>query len=281
MANKAGCLCGKVSWEISGAPFHAFNCHCKLCRKAHGAPFGTYWFLESDQFRFTGETDTIVHYRSSHMLVRSFCGECGSVVPYSGGQSTTWVVPGGCHDDGEKSHCNVFVAHKAPWHEPPANLPNHDDYPKSTGYDRVEEIPLPPQPEGTVRGSCMCGTVQFHLTEPFKVVHNCYCTRCRRARAAAHTTNGFTAIEGVTYISGEDRVKTYKVSDAEHFTQAFCEVCGSKVPRKDPNRKIAITPLGALDDDPEATAVDHIYVDYKAKWYDITDHLPQFPEDPA
>ena len=41
MTNKASCLCGSVTWEITTEPFQAFNCHCKLCRKAHGSAFGT------------------------------------------------------------------------------------------------------------------------------------------------------------------------------------------------------------------------------------------------
>ena len=52
------------------------------------------------------------------------------------------------------------------------------------------------------------------------------------------------------------------------------------MPRLDAGRGIAVIPLGALDDDPEARAAAHIFVDYMAKWYEITDDLPQFGEEP-
>ena len=117
MTNKASCLCGSVTWEITTEPFQAFNCHCKLCRKAHGSAFGTYWFMHPDQFRWTSATDTIAHYRSSHLLTRSFCGTCGSVVPYPSDARDHIVSLGGCHDRGKKSDCNIFVAHNAPWHD--------------------------------------------------------------------------------------------------------------------------------------------------------------------
>ena len=52
------------------------------------------------------------------------------------------------------------------------------------------------------------------------------------------------------------------------------------MPRLDPGRQIAVIPFGSLDDDPGVKAVDHIYVDYKAKWYEITDDLPTFAEAP-
>ena len=136
-------------------------------------------------------------------------------------------------------------------------------------------------PEGVVRGSCVCGSIEFHLTEPFKVVHNCHCTRCRRARAAAHATNGFVSLGGIQFVKGEEHLKTYKLPEAKFFTQVFCETCGGKMPRIDTQRGVAVVPLGALDDDPKAKAVDHIFVAYKAGWHDITDDLPTYEEGPS
>ncbi len=280
MKNQSSCLCGSVRWEITAEPFYAFNCHCKLCRKAHGSAFGTYWFVEREHFHWLSETDTIVRYRSSPLLARNFCGSCGSVVPYPSEQSKKMLVPGGGHNDGKPSDCHVFAAHSAPWYDITGDLPQHDDYPDYTGFQRVEEAPLAPRPEGIVRGSCMCGTVKYHISAPFKAVHNCHCQRCRKARAAAHATNGFTSMGDVKFVAGEDNLACYKVPDAQYFSQVFCKTCGSKMPRLDPDRQIAVIPFGSLDDDPEARPIDHIYVDYKAKWHAITDGLPVFGEMP-
>ena len=280
MKNKASCLCGSVRWEITAEPFQAFNCHCKLCRKAHGTAFATYWFLLPDQLHWTSNTDTIVHYRSSSLLTRSFCGTCGSVVPYRSERGDHVVSPAGCHDDGGKSDCNIFVAHGAPWHDITGDLPRHADYPPETAYESVAAQPAVAGPKGVIRGSCMCAAIEFHLTEPFRVVHNCHCSRCRRARAAAHASNGFTAMNGVQFIRGEKHLKSFKLPGAKYFTQVFCEVCGSKMPRIDPDRQIALVPLGSLDDDPGVKPADHIFVGSKAHWFDITDALPVFQEAP-
>lgn len=281
MKNEASCLCGSVTWEIAAEPFHAFNCHCKLCRKAHGTAFATYWFLLPDQLHWTSNTDTIVRFRSSNRVNRSFCGTCGSVVPYASERGDHVVAPAGCHDDGRKSDCNIFVAHSAPWYDITGDLPRHADYPPETGYERVDEKPSTTGPEGVVRGSCLCSAVEFHVTRPFRVVHNCHCGRCRRARAAAHATNGFTAMDGVQFIRGEDHLRSYKAPGAKFFTQVFCDVCGAKMPRIDPDRQLALVPFGSLDDDPGVKAVDHIFVAFKAKWHDISDALPVFREAPS
>ncbi len=276
--NKGKCLCGSVTWEIEGEPFQAFNCHCRMCQKVHGAAFGTYWFLKADQIRWTSSTDTIVHYRSSDVLTRTSCDVCGSVVPYADDDGEHWIAPAGCHDDGRKSDCNIFVPDSSPWHTVTGDLPQHDVYPPDSGITSVPGKPVTESPEGVVRGSCQCGAVDFHVTEPFKVAHNCHCTRCRQGRSAAHASNGFTTADAVTFVKGEDQLKSYKVPDAKFFTQTFCKTCSSLMPRIDEARGIAVIPLGCLDDDPGMKPVDHIFVANKAGWHEITDDLPTFEQ---
>jgi len=36
-------------------------------------------------------------------------------------------------------------------------------------------------------------------------------------------------------------------------------------------------PAGTLDDDPGIRPQGHIFVEFKAPWFEITDPLPQFP----
>ena len=144
----------------------------------------------------------------------------------------------------------------------------------------MDDKPLASKPDGVVRGSCLCGAVKYHVTEPFRVAYNCHCSRCRHGRAAAHASNGFTSFDGVHFVKGEDHLKTYKVPDARYFTQVFCDVCGSLMPRLDAERKIAVIPLGGLDDDPGIKPGEHIFVAHKAGWHDITDDLPTHDEDP-
>ena len=42
--------------------------------------------------------------------------------------------------------------------------------------------------------------------------------------------------------------------------------------------RIAVIPMGALDDDPGRHADDHIFVGSAAPWYTIADALPRFEE---
>jgi len=276
--NEGRCLCGSVRWDVLAEPYAMYNCHCRMCQKVHGTAFGTYCFLLSDQIRWTSDTDTVVHYRSSEFLVRSSCDVCGSVVPYSNEAGDHWVAPGGCHDEMRKPDYNIFVVDNSPWHTINGDMPRFAEYPEESGLPSVEGVPVPKKAEGPVRGSCLCGGVTYQVTEPFRAAYNCHCSRCRHGRAAAHATNAFVSYDGVRFLGGEDLLKSYKVPDAQYFTQVFCKVCSSLMPRRNAERGIAVIPMGSLDDDPEIRPAAHIFVNSKAGWHDITDDLPQYPE---
>ena len=275
------CLCGKLTWEFSGEPEAAYHCHCSMCRKAHGAAFGTYYYVKAEHFRWTGSLDTLTQYSSSPDLDRPFCRECGSMVPGSDKDNVYVFVPAGSHGDGPSIAEHIMVGSKAPWYDIADKLPQYDTYPPEQDATVYPDKPLPPRVEGVIRGSCLCGVVEFQVTEPFKVIHNCHCSRCRRARAAAFTTNGFVSSEGIRFLSGEEHISVFKLPDAKYFTHAFCDICGSGLPRVDARRKIAVIPLGSLDDDPGAKPVDHIFASNKADWFEICDDLPVYEEMPG
>ena len=81
-------------------------------------------------------------------------------------------------------------------------------------------------------------------------------------------------------VQGEELIAAYKVPGARFFQSVFCRRCGSKLPRFDRDRNIAVVPMGALDDHPGISPERHIFVDSKAPWFEIVDDLPQVPEGP-
>ncbi len=274
------CLCGSVTWKIRGKPVASYHCHCSMCRKAHGAAFGTYYFVASEDFSWTSDQDTIIGYQSSPELTRTFCGSCGSVVPGSDDSGKFIYVPAGCHDKGPGIDAHIFVGSKAPWYDITGNLPHHETNPPTENLPVYERKSLADAEDGIVRGSCLCGAIKFHVLSPFLEVHNCHCSRCRQARAAAHASNGFVHMDDVVFTQGEEHIASYKLTAAKFFTHVFCDICGSVLPRVDSQRKFAVVPLGSLDDDPGCKPADNIYVGNKAGWYDITDNLPAYEEGP-
>src|SRR5210317_1434133 len=52
MIHEGSCLCGKVKYEVHGDIKHVLNCHCPMCRKAHGAAFRTRGSVSPKDFKW-------------------------------------------------------------------------------------------------------------------------------------------------------------------------------------------------------------------------------------
>jgi hypothetical protein len=251
------------------------HCHCSRCRKTHGAPFATYFMVPLDGYSATG-TEHVVRYASSPGFARSFCGVCGSVVP-AGPWESWMLLPAGSSttDPGLRPEAHIFVASKLPWHEITDDLPRFDAYPPGIPAAVLEDLPAAAPAGGGARGSCMCGEVAWVLEGKPTLARNCHCSRCRLARSAAHASNLMAPSDALRVTRGADRIGSYKIPDAQFFTQTFCRTCGGKTPRHDASRGIAVAPLACFDDDPGIRPQMHIFVGSKAPWFEITDALPQ------
>ena len=72
------CLCSGVRYEIDGSVEDMTNCHCGMCRKAHGAAYATVVTAQGKDFRYTQGEELVETYKSSPELDRAFCRVCGS-----------------------------------------------------------------------------------------------------------------------------------------------------------------------------------------------------------
>ena len=132
----------------------------------------------------------------------------------------------------------------------------------------------------SVKGSCLCGAIEFELTATPRGVTHCHCSRCRKTRGSANATNLLLPLEGLRFLRGEELLSKYRLPTAKHFAHWFCKECGSTMPRFDEARGISIVPMGALDDDPGVRPDRRIHVASKAPWDTISDDLPRFDAGP-
>jgi len=276
---QGSCLCGDVAWQAAGPFEHTHHCHCSMCRKAHGTAFATYLMAPRAGFRMLRGEERVVPFASSKVVTRQFCGRCGTPLPEADDGDGQAVIPLGPTDGdpGIRAEFHIFVGSKAPWYEIRDALPRFDAFPPGISAPIVADR-APSDPPGRLRGSCLCGRVGFVVEGELQRATNCHCGRCRKARAAAHASNCFTRDDGLRFTRGADRLELYKLPGARYFAQAFCRDCGGKLPRLDPERKLAVVPMGALDDDPGIRPSSHIFTASKAPWYEIADDLPQHPE---
>jgi hypothetical protein len=116
------CLCGGIGYVVRGPVFRMSHCHCSMCRKHHGAAFGTYLNAHAADFAFVRGEDLLGRYASSPSAVRTFCTRCGSTLQWLGHAAPDEVgIAAGTLDDdpGLRPAMHIHVASKAPWYEIP------------------------------------------------------------------------------------------------------------------------------------------------------------------
>jgi len=130
-----------------------------------------------------------------------------------------------------------------------------------------------------LRGRCLCGDVRFEITRVEGPLELCHCTRCRRVSGSAFVAGLTVATAGYRMTSGRERVRRFTLPVRERppgYTTFFCEACGSPVPNPEPAGDAFEIPAGLLEGDPGVTADRHIYVEYRASWFDPGTELPVF-----
>lgn len=131
MPLKGSCLCGGVRYEISGPLKGALNCHCSMCRKAHGAAFRSRAAVNACDFSWQQGESLVRYFESSPGTYRGFCSVCGSnLISRFDGRDDYGLALGSLDDDpGIKPQCHVFVGAKAPWHDIGDELPQFETVP--------------------------------------------------------------------------------------------------------------------------------------------------------
>jgi hypothetical protein len=134
--------------------------------------------------------------------------------------------------------------------------------------------------QSTLKGSCLCGAVKYEVAgEPARFYH-CHCSRCRKVTGTGHASNLFLQRASLKWLGGQEQVLEFKVPEAKRFTNTFCAICGSRLPRQAKDSDIVMIPAGSLDDaapiDPQAS----IFSDSRASWSCTHNELPIYPEFP-
>lgn len=127
------CLCGNVTYEISGNLGIFQYCHCSRCRKFTGSAFAANLMVAPRDFRWLkGEelVGTFALPEAKHFAT-AFCKQCGSSLPWRAQTGKALIVPAGTLDQEPEIRPiqNIFCASRADWYVEPVTLPNHDELP--------------------------------------------------------------------------------------------------------------------------------------------------------
>jgi len=123
-----------------------------------------------------------------------------------------------------------------------------------------------------LRGSCLCGAVQYAVADAFEYALNCHCSQCRRSTGSAFKPLAGIARSALEIVHGGDAIMTYG-GDEGH--DVHCRLCGSLLFSVVRQGEYVHVAMGTLRDEPAIRPSMHIFVGSKAAWYEIADDLPQ------
>ena len=115
------CQCAAIAWRLDGEITFISHCHCSICRRIHGAAFGTFAHGDASAFHWVRGEGSIARYESSPGVFRAFCRACGSQVPVI--ERDQMCIPAGGIDGDPGAPLEMGVDGHAGSGEPPQHRP--------------------------------------------------------------------------------------------------------------------------------------------------------------
>lgn len=116
-----GCLCGRVTYEVTGPMRPVIACHCVQCRKTSGHHVAATSAARAD-VDIVGE---VRWYRSSETAMRGFCPTCGSNLFWDGPGENLSIFAGTLDGaTGLQIAGHIFCAHKGDYYNIPDDVPS-------------------------------------------------------------------------------------------------------------------------------------------------------------
>ena len=126
---EGSCLCGNVQFSVDGFSDKVANCYCSMCRKFHGAAFGTLVGVKGLSWRSgKGFLKDVV---ASNGTTRTFCSNCGSSIGFRVKgeplENIELAISTFDVDIPVKVDAQIYTAYKPNWCELQPNLPAYSD----------------------------------------------------------------------------------------------------------------------------------------------------------
>lgn len=129
-----------------------------------------------------------------------------------------------------------------------------------------------------MKGSCLCGAVEYEIDQLDMPISHCHCRTCRKAHAAAFASTVGVTREHFHWIKGEEELNVFESSPGKH--RYFCSVCGSHIVAERSEQPHLILRAATLDEDPRIRPAMHIWRSHDVPWLQDGGEVPSYKEWP-
>lgn len=126
-----------------------------------------------------------------------------------------------------------------------------------------------------MKGSCLCGAVDYEIDSIDMPVAHCHCRTCQKAHAAPFASTAGVMRQHFRWLKGEDNLSSFESSPGKF--RYFCSVCGSHLVAERANQPHVIVRVATLDEDPGIAPQMHIWASHDVPWLEY-EGIPCYPE---
>lgn len=126
-----------------------------------------------------------------------------------------------------------------------------------------------------MKGSCLCGAIEYEIDSIDMPIGHCHCQTCRKAHAAPFATTAGVMREHFRWLKGEEKLSAFESSIGK--LRHFCSVCGSHLIAERVNQHHVIVRVATLDENPNITPQRHIWTSHDVPWLHY-ENIPSYPE---
>lgn len=114
-----------------------------------------------------------------------------------------------------------------------------------------------------IKGSCLCGRIEFSVTDMPGNIYQCHCSLCRKQGGSASNSATVIPLSQLEWIKGREYIKSWVKESG--FRSDFCSDCGSPVPNPLRGLDYYWVPVGVLEDGPFGI-VANLCTESRASW---------------
>lgn len=128
-----------------------------------------------------------------------------------------------------------------------------------------------------MKGSCLCESVEYTLSNFNGNIYQCHCSLCRKQGGSFSNSGAIVPKENLQWLNGQDKIGTWVKNTG--FTSSFCTNCGSLVPNLLRKLEYYWIPVGTLEEDC-FTVVASICLSSKANWATVSPNSKKYEDMP-
>jgi hypothetical protein len=142
LTHYGSCLCSSIKYSIDDNLGLIVNCHCRFCRKAHGAPFTTLLLMPFNNFELLEGKTLLASFEVKALnSLRVFCSKCGTrLYNHSPAKGMISLMVASLDTLAELHPvANINVESKCSWYEIQDDLPQFSSAPSRREFEQLLE----------------------------------------------------------------------------------------------------------------------------------------------